>query len=194
MTKSEVKEEKEKGTRKNGRTPRKGAFPTRELTEEEEQDLKCKECDHTFKRLKYLKTHIRIIHGPEGSPKKTPSPRKSSTGHSNPGSEQTPGEYPCEFCGKPFKNRALLAGHVHQVHTKIKTCKLCKEHTTDLARHREEKHPETVIDPEQGLNCRECSKSFKKMSSLKRHKYEHMGKFHKKNLYFHHYRGGKVNF
>ena len=77
---------------------------------------------------------------------------RKTPGHYSPPSDVTGGYYPCEYCGKPFKNRALLAGHVHQVHTKIKTCKLCKEHTTDLAKHREEFHPETVIHPEQVNN------------------------------------------
>ena len=168
LTKSEVKEEAERKKRKKERTPRKNAFPTRPLTEEEEQDLKCKECDHTFKRLKYLKTHIRIIHGPDAGEQKTPSPRKTPKVQSSPRVVEY-GDFPCEFCGKTYKTKPLLAGHVHQVHTKIKTCKLCKEPTTDLAKHRQEFHPETVIDPEQGLTCRDCGKSFKTIKILRAH-------------------------
>ena len=166
VPKSEVKEEKEKVKKK--KSPRKGAFPTRELLPEEEEDLRCRECDHTFKRLKYLKTHIRTIHGPDAGQKKTPSPRKTALKLSDSSVEEA-GEYPCEFCGKTYKSRALLKGHVNQVHEKIKTCRLCQEQTTDLALHRKEKHPETVIDPEQGLNCRECNKSFKTIKILRAH-------------------------
>ena len=51
----------------------------------------------------------------------------------------------------------------------MKTCRLCKEQTTDLAKHKAEKHPETVYDPEQGLSCRECDMTFKRLKYLKTH-------------------------
>ena len=80
-----------------------------------------------------------------------------------------PGAFPCDFCEKTYKTRQGRNGHVSQVHQKMKTCRLCGERTSDLKVHRAERHPHTVYDPEQGLVCKECDMTFKKVKYLKTH-------------------------
>ena len=100
-------------------------------------------CPFCFKKVKYLKGHIKEVHG-----------------------ETPPGNHVCNQCGKVFSKLRTLKGHMDTVHKVPEVCPICAKEVKYLNGHIKEVHTNT---PPGYHNCNQCGKTFSKLKTLRGH-------------------------
>uniref|UniRef100_A0A8C7YQM1 C2H2-type domain-containing protein n=1 Tax=Oryzias sinensis TaxID=183150 RepID=A0A8C7YQM1_9TELE len=152
-----------------------GPHVDKDITEPVERLFICKECNKDFRKLSYLKEHMRN-HARE-RPFSCEECDKSYCRlcdlkkHMRTHTGEKP--YSCKECDKSFKDRSHLRGHM-KTHTGEKPFS-CKECNKSFVRRSDVKRHMRTHTGEKLFSCKECDKSFCQTSDLKRHLRTHTG-------------------
>ena len=106
------------------------------------KNFKCEKCTKTFGRLPHLRRHIKIIH--EGIK-----------------------EFECKDCKIAYGQKTQLDNHLFKVHISIQNNS--QNMDTTIANHEKAMLTKESSKQQQIFTCKECSKMFNAMASLRKH-------------------------
>jgi len=110
-------------------------------------ECQCTICNKNMKNPESLKRHIKEVHEKEEDDNNT---------------------YFCNECGKTFKTKKYLRGHIYTAHTENrKMCEFCFNDYKNPAALRQ--HLRLVHGPVETVQCEICFKNYKNMTRLKHH-------------------------
>lgn len=76
----------------------------------------------------------------------------------------------CDFCGKGFKNRRYLSGHIKSVHSdESYLCTDCGKSFRQQSGYRSHRHLKHSSEPPERIRCELCEKTFVTRTTLRLH-------------------------